>query len=78
MPRRACLIGGARSPDVFTVMALLTVLGTAWIAFLVGLSMSLSAFLAGLLLSGPEFRHEIQAETEPTRIAPSSSSAAPA
>ena len=65
VPRLFRLIGGARSPDVFTAMALLTVLGTAWIASLVGLSMSLGAFLAGVLLSGSEFRHEIQADIEP-------------
>ncbi|TLU71524.1 cation:proton antiporter domain-containing protein [Lichenicoccus roseus] len=59
------LIGGARSPDVFTAMALLTVLGTAWIASLVGLSMSLGAFLAGVLLSNSTWRHEIQADIEP-------------
>ena len=65
VPRLFRLIGGARSPDIFTAMALLTVLGTAWIASLVGLSMSLGAFLAGVLLSGSEFRHEIQADIEP-------------
>jgi len=65
VPRLFRLIGGARSPDVFTAMALLTVLGTAWIASLVGLSMSLGAFLAGVLLSGSEYRHEIQADIEP-------------
>ncbi len=59
------LIGGARSPDIFTATALLTVLGTAWIASLVGLSMSLGAFLAGVLLSGSEYRHEIQADVQP-------------
>jgi glutathione-regulated potassium-efflux system protein KefB len=65
VPRLFRLIGGARSADVFTAMALLTVLGTAWIASLVGLSMSLGAFLAGVLLSGSEYRHEIQADIEP-------------
>ena len=65
VPRLFRLIGGARSADVFTATALLTVLGTAWIASLAGLSMSLGAFLAGVLLSGSEYRHEIQADIEP-------------
>ena len=65
VPRLFRLIGGARSPDIFTASALLTVLGTAWIASLVGLSMSLGAFLAGVLLSGSEYRHELQADIEP-------------
>ena len=65
VPRLFRLIGGARSPDIFTATALLTVLTAAWIASLVGLSMSLGAFLAGVLLSGSEYRHEIQADIEP-------------
>jgi voltage-gated potassium channel Kch len=65
VPHLFRLVGGARSPDIFTATALLTVLGTAWIASLVGLSMSLGAFLAGVLLSGSEYRHEIQADIEP-------------
>jgi CPA2 family monovalent cation:H+ antiporter-2/glutathione-regulated potassium-efflux system protein KefB len=58
-------IGGARTPEVFTALALLTVVGTAALANAVGLSMSLGAFLAGVLLSDSEFRHEIQADIEP-------------
>ncbi|WP_428394637.1 monovalent cation:proton antiporter-2 (CPA2) family protein [Lichenicoccus sp.] len=65
VPRLFRLIGGARSSDIFTATALLTVLGTAWIASLAGLSMSLGAFLAGVLLSGSEYRHELQADIEP-------------
>ncbi len=59
------LIGGARTPEVFTILALLTVAGTAELASLVGLSMSLGAFMAGVLLSDSEFRHELQADIEP-------------
>ena len=65
VPHLFRLIGGAKSPDIFTASALLTVLGTAWIASLAGLSMSLGAFLAGVLLSGSEYRHELQADIEP-------------
>ena len=59
------LIGGARVPEVFTATALLVVVGTAFVADLAGLSMSLGAFLAGVLLSGSEYRHELQADIEP-------------
>jgi monovalent cation:proton antiporter-2 (CPA2) family protein len=58
-------IGGARMPEVFTATALLVVVGTAFLASAVGLSMSLGAFLAGVLLSGSEYRHELQADIEP-------------
>ena len=58
-------IGGARTPEIFTSTALLIVVGTAYLASLAGLSMSLGAFLAGVLLSSSEYRHELQADIEP-------------
>lgn len=58
-------IGGARTPELFTTLALLTVVGTAEIAAAAGLSMSLGAFMAGVLLSDSEFRHELRADIEP-------------
>ena len=58
-------IGGARTPEMFTTLALLTVVGAAALASAAGLSMSLGAFLAGVLLSGSEYRHELQADIEP-------------
>ncbi len=59
------LIGGAKTPEVFTATALLIVVGTAALAHAAGLSMSLGAFLAGVLLSSSEYRHELQADIEP-------------
>jgi monovalent cation:proton antiporter-2 (CPA2) family protein len=58
-------IGGARTPELFTTAALLIVAGTAYIASLAGLSMSLGAFMAGVLLSQSEYRHELQADIAP-------------
>ena len=59
------LIGGARVPEVFTLLALLTVVGAAELASTTGLSPSLGSFLAGVLLSGSTYRHELQADIEP-------------
>jgi Kef-type K+ transport system membrane component KefB/voltage-gated potassium channel Kch len=59
------VIGGARTPEVFTTVALLIVAGTAWLATIAGLSPSLGAFMAGVLLSESEYRHELQADIEP-------------
>jgi len=59
------LTGGARVPEVFTTLALLTVAGTAALADFAGLSMSLGAFIAGVLLSESEYRHELRANIEP-------------
>jgi monovalent cation:proton antiporter-2 (CPA2) family protein len=58
-------IGGTRTPELFTTTALLIVAGTAYIASLAGLSMSLGAFMAGVLLSQSEYRHELQADIAP-------------
>ena len=58
-------IGGARTPELFTTAALLIVAGMAYIASLAGLSMSLGAFMAGVLLSQSEYRHELQADIAP-------------
>jgi CPA2 family monovalent cation:H+ antiporter-2/glutathione-regulated potassium-efflux system protein KefB len=65
IPQVFRLIGGARTPEVFTATALLIVVGTAALAKEAGLSMSLGAFLAGVLLSSSEYRHELQADIEP-------------
>lgn len=58
-------IGGARTPELFTMASLLIVAGTASIANLAGLSMSLGAFMAGVLLSESEYRNELQADIAP-------------
>jgi CPA2 family monovalent cation:H+ antiporter-2/glutathione-regulated potassium-efflux system protein KefB len=59
------LVGGIRTPEVFTATALLIVAGTAFLASKAGLSPSLGAFMAGVLLSDSEYRHELQADIEP-------------
>jgi monovalent cation:proton antiporter-2 (CPA2) family protein len=51
--------------EIFTAAALLVVIGTALLVSSVGLSMSLGAFLAGMLLADSEFRHELEASIEP-------------
>jgi monovalent cation:proton antiporter-2 (CPA2) family protein len=58
-------IGGAKTPEVFTTVALLIVAGAALIASAAGLSLSLGAFMAGVLLSESEYRHELQADIAP-------------
>jgi glutathione-regulated potassium-efflux system ancillary protein KefC/glutathione-regulated potassium-efflux system protein KefB len=58
-------IASHSSRDVFTAAALLLVIGTALIMEKIGLSMSLGAFLAGVLLADSEFRHELEADIEP-------------
>nr|WP_067291425.1 monovalent cation:proton antiporter-2 (CPA2) family protein [Marinobacterium profundum] len=51
--------------EVSTATALLVVIGTAWLMDLVGISMALGAFLAGLLLADSEYRHELESQIQP-------------
>jgi CPA2 family monovalent cation:H+ antiporter-2/glutathione-regulated potassium-efflux system protein KefB len=59
------MVGYAKSPELFTATALLLVVGTAALADWAGLSASLGAFMAGVMLSDSEYRHEIQADIKP-------------
>ena len=59
------LVAGSHSQEVFTATALLVVLGTGVGVSQVGLSMELGAFLAGVLLAGSEFQHELEADLAP-------------
>ncbi|RMH61297.1 MAG: potassium transporter [Zetaproteobacteria bacterium] len=54
-----------QSNELFTLMALLAVLASAWATNSVGLSLSLGAFLAGGMFNETEFRHRIEAEIRP-------------
>jgi monovalent cation:proton antiporter-2 (CPA2) family protein len=59
------IVARVRVSEVFTAAALLTVIITALLANKAGLSASLGAFLAGVLLADSEFRHELEADLEP-------------
>ena len=58
-------VGGAKTREIFTMLALLVVVGAAGLTGLAGLPMSLGAFAAGMILSESEYRHELQADIEP-------------
>ncbi|MDT8408232.1 MAG: monovalent cation:proton antiporter-2 (CPA2) family protein [Wenzhouxiangellaceae bacterium] len=60
---RIIVLSGVR--EVFLAAVLLLALGTALLAEWAGLSMALGAFLAGVLLSDSEFRHELEAGIDP-------------
>ena len=59
------VVAATGTREVFTAMALLTVVGTALLMETVGLSMALGAFLAGVLLADSEYRHALEADIEP-------------
>lgn len=53
------------SREILTAAGLLIVLGVSLLMLVVGLSMSLGAFLAGLLLAQSSYRHQLAADIEP-------------
>ncbi|WP_420130051.1 monovalent cation:proton antiporter-2 (CPA2) family protein [Longimicrobium sp.] len=60
-------VAAARTPELFTGITLFLVLGVSWATALAGLSMALGAFLAGLLISETEYRHQVEADIAPFR-----------
>jgi glutathione-regulated potassium-efflux system ancillary protein KefC len=58
-------IANSGTPEIFTAAALLLVVGIAALMQLVGLSMALGAFLAGVLLAESEYRRELETDIEP-------------
>lgn len=59
------LLARARTREVLSAGALLVVLGAALLMATVGLSMAMGAFVAGVLLSGSSYRHQIESDIEP-------------
>lgn len=51
--------------EIFTAFSLLLVIGIALLMQLVGLSMALGAFMAGVLLADSEYRHALETDLEP-------------
>ena len=51
--------------ETFTAVLFVAVLGSAWMAYHVGLSMALGAFIMGVALSGTDYRHRLRQEVMP-------------
>jgi len=58
-----------RSREAFTLATLLGALGTAWLCGLVGVSLSLGAFLAGIVLADSRYAHQVLSEITPLKDA---------
>lgn len=56
-----------RSHELFVLNVLLITLGLAWATELAGLSLALGAFLAGMLISETEYRHQVEEDIKPFR-----------
>jgi len=58
-------IANSHTPELFTGTALFIIVGVTWLMDSIHLSMSLGAFLAGMLLADSEYRHELEAQIQP-------------
>jgi CPA2 family monovalent cation:H+ antiporter-2/glutathione-regulated potassium-efflux system ancillary protein KefC len=58
-------IAAARLREIFSAAALVLVVGIALAMDRIGLSPALGTFLAGVVLSGSEFRHELESDIAP-------------
>ena len=55
------------TPELFTGIVLLLVLGVGWLTQQAGLSMALGAFLAGVLVAETEYRPQVEGDVQPFR-----------
>lgn len=56
------IVAATQSSELFVAATLLVILGTGWLLTLVDVSMVLGAFVAGLLLSETEYKHQIESD----------------
>lgn len=56
-----------RSQELFMLNLLLITLGAAWLTDRAGLSLALGAFVAGMLISETEYRHQVEEDVKPFR-----------
>jgi CPA2 family monovalent cation:H+ antiporter-2 len=56
-----------RSQELFMLNLLMVTLGAAWITERAGLSMALGAFVAGMLISETQYKHQVEEDIKPFR-----------
>jgi len=59
------VVAQRKSPELFMLNLLLFTLGLAWLTRLMDLSLALGAFLAGMLISETEYRHQVEQDIRP-------------
>ncbi|MDP9899747.1 monovalent cation:proton antiporter family protein [Variovorax ginsengisoli] len=59
------LVARRRSQELFMLNLLLITLGLAWLTELAGLSLALGAFIAGMLVSETEYKHQVETDIRP-------------
>jgi monovalent cation:H+ antiporter-2, CPA2 family len=59
------LVARRKSEELFVLNLLLITLGLAWLTELAGLSLALGAFIAGMLISETQFKHQVETDIRP-------------
>lgn len=65
MRRWLTLVARRKSEELFVLNLLFITLGLAWLTELAGLSLALGAFIAGMLISETEFKHQVETDIRP-------------
>jgi CPA2 family monovalent cation:H+ antiporter-2 len=65
MRRWLMLVARRKSEELFVLNLFLITLGLAWLTELAGLSLALGAFIAGMLISETEFKHQVETDIRP-------------
>ena len=59
------LVARRKSEELFMLNLLLITLGLAWLTEIAGLSLALGAFVAGMLVSETEYKHQVETDIRP-------------
>jgi CPA2 family monovalent cation:H+ antiporter-2 len=65
MRRWLTLVARRKSDELFVLNLLFITLGLAWLTQEAGLSLALGAFIAGMLISETEFKHQVETDIRP-------------
>lgn len=67
VPKALVLVVRGRTREIFVIAVILICLGIAWVTSMIGLSLAIGAFIAGLVISESEFGHQALADIIPFR-----------
>jgi CPA2 family monovalent cation:H+ antiporter-2 len=59
------LVARRKSEELFVLNLLMVTLGLAWLTEMAGLSLALGAFIAGMLISETEYKHQVETDIRP-------------
>lgn len=67
LPRVFNEVARTRSEELFVLTALMIALMAAWLTHVLGLSMALGGFIAGMMMGESNYKHQVEADIRPFR-----------